>query len=628
MKEYYCAHCGRVLERKQKNSLCQKHYDQLKQYGEFLDDSQRDENDPNEIIIREDFAEIILYDFLFEELEETVLVDLDDVDKIKNYCWQKKNGCIVGLQYGRTVLLPNIILDTENKIEYINEDFLDNRKENLKEIKKRNKKNKNITTVSKRNKNKIMIEFVGESHNGVVGSSIVCSYPTKEGEYERVLIEMGMVQRNGALREEYTINKEVIDRVLSYGHFDAVFVSHAHLDHTGLLPTLVDYTDRFVMTYENKELLQPLLCDGAYILQKNCKVLENKKYKVTPFYTEQDVYRLLNKTSVYNKNEIYNLNEYVSFRFLPNSHIVGATSIELFFKTPSGNIKKVYYSGDMGSPNNQQPFCDKSMIPSNANVVITEATYSDMARNFNKNDVKKEREKLLQDIKNELKNGKSILFGAFAMSRTQNLLYFLYENFADDPTFNTPIYLDGKLSLQINNVYRKILKDDDKRIFEKILGWEMLHFVTQFEDSINLALRKDEQKIVVSSAGMFNIGRIINHLKANIENKNYTIMVIGYCAPSTVGGQLLNDHAKEVKIEGLSYKKGASIIRYKTWSSHIQGLELIKMLKGINTNLIILHHSDCESKYDFRDFMEEDFRLSGISTKIICADENNKLFFI
>ena len=127
---------------------------------------------------------------------------------------------------------------------------------------------------------------------------------------------------------------------------------------------------------------------------------------------------------------------------------------------------------------------------------------------------------------------------------------------------------------------------------------------------------------------MFNIGRIVNHLKANVEDKNYTIMVIGYCAPSTVGGQLLNERMREVKIEGMSYKKNATIIRYKTWSSHIQGLELIKMLKGINTNLIILHHSDCESKYDFRDFMEEDFRLSGISTKIICADENNKLFFI
>ena len=85
MKEWYCTHCGRVLERKQKHSLCRKHYDQLKQYGEFLDDSQRDENDPNEIIIREDVAEIVLYDFLFEPLEETVLIDLEDVEKIETY---------------------------------------------------------------------------------------------------------------------------------------------------------------------------------------------------------------------------------------------------------------------------------------------------------------------------------------------------------------------------------------------------------------------------------------------------------------------------------------------------------------------------------------------------------------
>ena len=231
MKEWYCKHCGKKLIRKFPQMLCQKHYDQLKQYGEFLDDSQRDIDDPNEIIMQGDFSEIILYDFLFEPLEDTILIDSEDVEKVKTYSWQKKKDCIVGTQYGRTILLPNLILDTENKVEYINGDIFDNRKENLKEIKKRTKKNKNVTIVSKKNKNKIMIEFIGESHNGVVGSSIVCSYPTKEGEYERVLIEMGMIQRNGALKEEYAINKEVIDRVLSYGHFNAVFVSHAHLDH-------------------------------------------------------------------------------------------------------------------------------------------------------------------------------------------------------------------------------------------------------------------------------------------------------------------------------------------------------------------------------------------------------------
>ena len=382
------------------------------------------------------------------------------------------------------------------------------------------------------------------------------------------------------------------------------------------------------MTYENKELLQPLLLDGAYILQRNCKVLENKKYKVTPLYTEQDVFRMLNKTEIYNKEEIYKLNEYVSFRFLPNNHIVGATSIELFFKMPSGTVKKIFYSGDIGSPNNQQPFCEETKGVNKANLVITEATYSDLNRCYSKNDVKKERMQMVKDIKKELNNGNSILFPAFAMSRTQNLLYFLYNEFHEDENFNTPIYLDGKLSHEMNNVYRYIIKNkEEKELFEKILSWEKLHFVNSYDDSLILANRKELQKIVISSAGMCNVGRIQNHLMANVENEKYTIMFIGYCAESTIGGQLLRSDVKEVKIEGMTYRKRAKIIRYKTWSSHIQGNELIKVLKGINTNLIVLHHSD-DNKYKFRDIIEEELRLNNNSTKVMCADKNNNIFFI
>lgn len=399
------------------------------------------------------------------------------------------------------------------------------------------------------------------------------------------------------------------------------------LDHIGNLPAIVDNVDKFIMGYENKELSEPLLIDGAYILQRNCRQMSNQGYKVEPLYTESDVYRMLSKTSTYEEDVIHELNEYVSFRLLPNNHIVGATSIELFFKMPSGVTKKIYYSGDTGSFNNQQPFRKKTKTISNANLVITEATYSDLSRGFNAKDIEKERKKMKDDIINELKQGRSILIPAFAQARTQDLLYYLYNTFSNDPNFKTPIFLDGKLSLEINDVYKQILNKEDKDIFEQILSWEKLHFVKDFETSMNLALNKEQQKIVISSAGMCNIGRILNHLKANIEDSNYTIMIIGYCAPTTVGGLLLNDNTKEVKIENMSFKKKAKIIRYNTWSSHIQGKEIIKMMKGINTNLIVIHHSD-DSKYKFRDKMEEELRKSNKTTKIICADKDNSIFFI
>lgn len=354
------------------------------------------------------------------------------------------------------------------------------------------------------------------------------------------------------------------------------FTSLKSLDHIGNLPAIVDNVDKFIMGYENKELSEPLLIDGAYILQRNCRQMSNQGYKVEPLYTESDVYRMLSKTSTYEEDVIHELNEYVSFRLLPNNHIVGATSIELFFKMPSGVTKKIYYSGDTGSFNNQQPFRKKTKTISNANLVITEATYSDLSRGFNAKDIEKERKKMKDDIINELKQGHSILIPAFAQARTQDLLYYLYNTFSNDSNFKTPIFLDGKLSLEINDVYKQILNKEDKDMFEKILSWEKLHFVKDFETSMNLALNKEQQKIVISSAGMCNIGRILNHLKANIEDSNYTIMIIGYCAPTTVGGLLLNDNTKEVKIENMSFKKKAKVIRYNTWSSHIQGKEIIK----------------------------------------------------
>lgn len=165
------------------------------------------------------------------------------------------------------------------------------------------------------------------------------------------------------------------------------------LDHIGNLPAIVDNVDKFIMGYENKELSEPLLIDGAYILQRNCRQMSNQGYKVESLYTESDVYRMLSKTSTYEEDVIHELNEYVSFRLLPNNHIVGATSIELFFKMPSGVTKKIYYSGDTGSFNNQQPFRKKTKTISNANLVITEATYSDLSRGFNAKDIEKEKKK-------------------------------------------------------------------------------------------------------------------------------------------------------------------------------------------------------------------------------------------
>ena len=390
---------------------------------------------------------------------------------------------------------------------------------------------------------------------------------------------------------------------------------------------MVDNVKQFCMTSENKALVEHILTDAAYILQRNCKALTNKKYNAIPFYTEQDVCRMLNKTKTYEENTIHKLNDYVSFQFLPSGHIVGATCIVLYIKTPTGQTKKIVYTGDMSSPNNKQPFCKQQTLVSKANVIITEATYSDLNRCYKKQDIELEREQMKKDIIEELKKGNSILFPAFAMARSQSLLFWLFDNFHNDESFKTPIYLDGKLSLMINDTYREILEGEDKVKFEEVLSWDKLHYVKSYEDSVNLALRKDLQHITISSNGMCQVGRITSHLKANVENEKFTIMFIGYCAESTIGNILKNPKFDTVKIEGLEYKKKCNIYEYKTWSSHIQGDELIKWFKGISADKIIIHHSD-DSKYRFRDIAQEELMKCNKTTPIVCADDNNNIFFV
>ena len=108
--KHYCVQCGRELDKPYKHSLCGKHWSQFHQYGFCLEDSQMTENDPNEIIIEGDIAKIVLYDFLFNELDEYVIIDVEDIEKVNKYHWKKQQNCIVAMEYGSPILLANIIL--------------------------------------------------------------------------------------------------------------------------------------------------------------------------------------------------------------------------------------------------------------------------------------------------------------------------------------------------------------------------------------------------------------------------------------------------------------------------------------------------------------------------------------
>ena len=628
-RKRYCEHCGKEINNG--HGLCEKHYRQLKRYGAFLEDNQRDENDPNEIVFYDDYAEIILYDDLLqEELEERIIIDLEDVESVKYVRWNKKQSCIVGNVLGRNILLANYILNTDAKVEFVDGNYYNCKRENLRVVEKRNKKNKNSYTVSKKNKNKVIVEIIGKNRHQVTGSATLISIPLGDGTYKKILVELGGNQTNKDLYTEYLLNKEIVDSV-PHSEIEYVFVNHLHQDHCLNLPSLIPngFKGQLISNVANEKLMLPMLLDGAFIMAKNVRAINNKKHKVEPLYTEEDVYLLMNKCKTFSMGEIHKLDDIVSFQFVEAGHILGSCQLILYIKTPTGQIKKLHFTSDLGSEYNRQPFVKSKDMVSSSNFSMFEATYNELGRGFNsKKECDKEREEFIKFLKDELSKNRSILIGVFANARQQTMMEFLYRNFKDDPNFKYPIYIDGVLGATLNNVYLSILEGEEKEYWQEVMSWKYFHYINSYEDSMSVALRKDETKIVLSSSGMFSGGRVVNHVKTTVENKNATIVICGYQGEGTVGHELQRDDNKTIKIEGLEYKKRCKIYQMKTWSSHIMPMENIKYMAQINTPLIVINHSDEEHKYEFRDIVEEELRKRNNSAKIVCASNDRNIFFI
>ncbi|MBQ8234299.1 MAG: hypothetical protein IJZ36_01785, partial [Bacilli bacterium] len=396
---------------------------------------------------REEYIEIYRYDFMEERIEETIKIDIEDLELIEDIRWDKKQNCIVGNVKGKNVLLPNHILGVDNKIEYINGNIYDNRKENLRIVEKRNKKSKNPYVISKKNKNKIIVEIVGKNRHQVTGSATLISIPLKDGKYKKLLIELGGNQTNKDLYTEYLYNKEIVDSI-PHNEIEYTFVLHNHFDHVGNLPSLIPngFDGKLISNVANAKLLTPILLDGAFIMNKNTRAINSKKHNIEPLYTEEDVYLLMNKCETYSMNEIHKLDDIVSFQFVNAGHILGSCQLILYIKTPTGQVKKLHFTSDLGSIYNQQPFVPQKDIVTSSNFSMVEATYNSLDRGFkSKKECDKEREEFKKFILSELKNKRSILLGVFAQARQQTMMEFLYRNFKDDKDFNYNIYLDGVL---------------------------------------------------------------------------------------------------------------------------------------------------------------------------------------
>ena len=477
-----------------------------------------------------------------------------------------------------------------------------------------------LTTLSKK-KDKIIVKCVGMSASEVTGSGYLVECPTGE----KILLDLGLYQSNKPF-EDYKINKRKFD--FKPSEITAVIISHINCDHYCMLPKFVHDGGNcnFYLSEETVDFVKPMLEDSAKIMERDV-IGFSKRYKkeYSPIYTMDDVEKSLPYFRGCSKNEEHYITKNVWFKLIPAGHIFGSCQIELYVKLPSGVIKKIAYSGDLGNIIFEQPFVEDFKPITKCSMYIGECTYNDEKRSAKKGQRKKDLEVMENVIRQTCIDRHGIvLIPTFALQRTETILYTLWKMFKDDENFNIPIIVDSPLAVALLDCFHANLKGEWLDIFEEILSWKNLRIIRTVEESMS-CVEDNAPKVICSSSGMLTQGRSIMYLKKILPRDNCSILTVGYMAQGGIGWKIKNNSKqKTITIDNVAYKNRADIKCLDSFSSHMQYEQLINYYTNIANNgceTIWLVHGD-KGKLKFKEDLDK--KINGIlkTTKIVATNKD------
>ncbi len=427
----------------------------------------------------------------------------------------------------------------------------------------------------------------------------------------RILVECGMFQGEGN-HEANSAEFEFDPKEINY-----IFITHAHLDHSGLLPKIAreGFRGRIITTSATRDLLEPMLYDSANIQQNDAEWQSRKaaragKPPVSPLYTGDDVRNMIPFFDVSPYDKVFRLGNGIKYRFLDAGHILGSATLELWFQD-SDREKKIVFSGDIGKEGN--PIIRDPFTPQEADFVVMESTYGNRMHKPLKDSI----DELVDAIKITFKKGGNVYIPAFAVGRTQDLLYIMNKLVREGRLYRIDVYLDSPLAEDATKVYLahpECFDDEAKRFFstQSTDNSIRLHFVQSVEESMALnGIRSGI--VVIAGSGMCEGGRIRHHLKHNLWRPECSVIFVGFQAKGTLGRRIV-DGIKTVRILGEEIAVKSSVYTINGFSAHADQTGLIEWLsrfRGMPEVFIV--HGEKEVAETFSGLVKEKF---GFTTHV------------
>jgi metallo-beta-lactamase family protein len=417
------------------------------------------------------------------------------------------------------------------------------------------------------------IQFCGAART-VTGSQHLISVNGTQ-----ILLDCGLFQ--GHRKDAHEINSEF---KFNPGDVDVMLLSHAHIDHSGNIPYLVKagFNGAIYATSATVDLCQIMLRDSAYLQELDLKWLNKRRRKrgeaaIEPLYTLDDVETAMNHFVGIQYDRSFEIAPGIKVTFRDAGHILGSAGILLELEENKRKIR-FGFSGDIG--HRDMPIIRNPNVLRDLDVLIMESTYGNRLHRITE-DVEQELAQIVNEIVSE---GGKIIIPAFAVGRTQRITYMLHKLFNQNRIPDLPVYIDSPLACNGTEIFRlhpECFDRETQRLFmkdhEDPFGFGTLTYVREVQQSKDLNQLK-KPHIIISASGMAEGGRILHHLRNNIEDSRNLVLFVGYAAAHTLARKLM-DGDKTVRIFGEEHDVNCKIRKIDDFSAHGDRSELLDYLK-------------------------------------------------